>query len=516
MIKYQKILELHDEGISLRGIAASTGNSRQKVTEVIRLAEKKGLVCPLDEEMTDKWIEEFLFPEKTLEGSGRHPLNFDYIHEELAKPNVTLSLLHYEYEAECRANNRIPYSYRSFLRHYSRYADKYKATLRIRRKPGEIMEVDWAGSTAFVIDRDSGEKVKAYVFVATLPCSQISYAEVTLSMNLSSWIQAHNRAYQYFGGSTQIVVPDNLKTSVTKHTSRELVLNPTYREMADHYSTVVMPARVRSPKDKASVEGSVNAISTWIIAALRNTQCFSIDELNEEVWKKLKEFNERPFTRKKGCRLSAFEEEEKFALSPLPSKPYKMSEWKKAIVRPDYHISVDSMFYSVPYEYINREVDVKLLDDMVEVYFNHMRVASHKRLYGKYGQLSTSRDHMPDNHKLFLDQTPEAAFEWAKSIGESTLNVVQYILDTSQNEKQALQSIFSLKKSERSYTKYEIERACKMVISMTKRPTVKSIQTILKSNKKNDAEQELKRKSESTKNNFGFTRGAGYYGGTDR
>lgn len=516
MIHYQKILELHDEGISLRGIAASTGNSRQKVTEIIRLAEKKGVVCPLDEEMTDKWIEEFLFPENTLVDSGRQPLNFDYIHEELAKPNVTLSLLHHEYEAECRANNKIPYSYRSFVRHYSRYADKYKATLRIRRKPGEILEVDWAGSTSFIIDRDTGEKVKAYVFVATLPCSQLSYAEATLSMDLHSWITAHNNAYKYFGGTTQIIVPDNLKTSVTKHTTRELVLNPTYREMADYYNTVVMPARVRTPKDKASVEGSVNVISTWIIAALRNTHCFSIDELNEEVWGKLAEFNERPFTRKKGCRLSAFEEEEKFALSPLPTTPYKMSEWKTAKVRPDYHISVDSMFYSVPYEYINREVDVKLSDDLVEVYFNHMRVASHKRLYGKFGQLSTIRDHMPENHKLFVDQTPEAAFEWAESIGASTLNVVKYILDTSQTEKLALQSIFSLKKSERSYTKYEIERACKMIISMTKRPTVKSIQTILKSNKKNDAEQELKRKTEISENNYGFTRGAHYYGGTDK
>jgi transposase len=516
MIHYRKILELHDEGISFRGIAASTGNSRQKVTEIIELAEKKGLVCPLEEEMTDKWIEEFLFPEKTLEASGRQPLNFDYIHEELAKPNVTLSLLHHEYEAECRANQKIPYSYRSFLRHYSKYADKYKATLRIRRKPGEIIEVDWAGSTAFIIDRDTGERIKVYVFVATLPCSQLSYAEATLSMDSHSWITAHNNAYKYFGGTTQIIVPDNLKTSVTKHTTRELILNPTYREMADYYNTVVMPARVRRPKDKSSVEGSVGVISTWIIAALRNTHCFGIDELNEEVWKKLDEFNQRPFTRKKGSRLSAFEEEEKFALSPLPIAPYKMSEWKTAKVRPDYHLSVESMFYSVPYEYINRQVEVKLSDELVEVFFNHMRVASHKRLYGKFGQFSTTRDHMPDNHKLFVDQTPEAAIEWAESIGASTLSVIRFLLDTSQTEKQALQSIFSLKKSERRYTKHEIERACKMVISMTKRPTVKSIQTILKNNKKNDAEQELKHKTDSSKNNYGFTRGASYYGGTDK
>lgn len=515
MILYRKILELYDEGLSLRGIAASTGNSRQKVTEVIELAEKKGLKCPFDEEMNDRWIEEYLFPEKSMEGSGRQPLDFEYIHKELAKPNVTLSLLHHEYEAQSRANNTIPYSYRSFVRYYSRYAQKHKATMRIRRKPGEIMEVDWAGSTLFIIDRDTGEKVKVYVFVATLPCSQLSYAEATLSMNQHSWINAHIHAYEYFGGATQIVVSDNLKTGVTKHTSRELVLNPTYREMADHYNTIVMPARVRSPKDKASVEGSVGVISTWIIAALRNSHCFSIEELNEELRKKLEEFNHRPFTRKEGCRYTAFEEEEKFALSPLPDMPYKISEWRTAKVRPDYHISIESMFYSVPYEYINRQVDVKLSEDMVVIYYNHMWLTSHKRLYGRFGQISTVREHMPDNHKLFVDQTPEGAIEWAESIGTSTLSVVKYLLDSYQSEKQALQSIFSFKKTEHRYTKYEIELACKMVLSMTKRPTVKSIQTILKANKKKDADQGLRQNGEITENNYGFTRGASYYGGKE-
>ena len=144
-----------------------------------------------------------------------------------------------------------------------------------------------------------------------------------------------------------------------------------------------------------------------------------------------------------------------------------------------------------------------------------MRVASHKRLYGKFGQLSTLRDHMPDNHKLFVDQTPEAAVEWGDSIGAYTLKVVNYILDTAQVEKQALQSIFSLKKSERKYTKYEIERACKMVIAITQRPTVKSIQTILKNNKKTDAEQTLKQNTEMDNHSYGFTRGASYYGGRD-
>lgn len=173
------------------------------------------------------------------------------------------------------------------------------------------------------------------------------------------------------------------------------------------------------------------------------------------------------------------------------------------------------MFYSVPYEYINRQVDVKLSNDLVVVYFNHMWLTSHKRLYGKFGQISTIREHMPDNHKLFVDQTPEVAIEWAESIGSSTLSVVEYLLDSYQSEKQALQSVFSMKKMERRYTKYEIERACKMVLSMTKRPTVKSIQTILKNNKKKDSEQELQQDTKITDINYGFTRGASYYGGKD-
>lgn len=515
MLQYRKILELANDGLSLRSISASTGHGRPKVTEILQLAKDKGLEYPLLEEMDDQWIEEFLYPYKAIENSGYGIIDFDQVHKELAKPNVTLSLLHYEYEVSCRANGKIPYAYRSFLCHYKSYADKYKATLRVRRKPGEIIEMDWAGSTAFIIDRDTGEKIKAYIFVATLPCSQLSYAEATLSMDLNAWIGAHNRAFHYFGSITQIVIPDNLKTSVTRHTLKELVLNPTYREMCDYYGTLCMPARVRAPKDKASVEGSVSTISTWIIAALRNEQCFTLDKLNQKVAKKLEEFNYRDFSKKKGTHFSAFEEEEKFALSPLPSKPYKMAEWRTAKVRPDYHISIENIFYSVPYEYIPKSVDVRVSEHLIEVFFKHMRVATHSRLYGKFGQLSTSKDHMPDNHKLYIEQTPENALKWAENIGENTLSIIQYLLDTYQVERQALSSIFSLKNSSRRYTKYEFERACKEILSITNRPTVKLVQNQLKAIKKKGAEKALERNS-SSQEEFGFTRGTDYWGGKSK
>jgi transposase len=502
---------MNGEGISIRSIAAAMGNSRQKVTEIIRKAEDKGLVVPLPEEMTDKWLEEFLFPEQQLEAKGRHLPDFNLVHKELAKPNVTLTLLHEEYEVECRTSGKIPYAYRSFCDYYTSFAKKYKATMRIRRKPGEIMEVDWAGSTSYIVDRDTGEKIKAYVFVAVLPCSQISYAEAFLTMKSVAWITAHNHAFEYFGGSTDIIVPDNLKTGVKKNDGVDIILNESYRELGEHYGSIILPARVSTPKDKASVEGSVGVISTWIIAALRNTQCFTIEDLNHEIRKKLKEFNERPFTKKPGSRISAFEEEEKFALNPLPLAPYKMSVWKKAKVQLNYHVSVESMFYSVPYEYIQQNIDIRMTENLIELYFNSMRIATHKRLYGQFGQYATVTDHMPDNHRMYVEHTPESSVEWAETVGSSTVKVVQHLLDRYQNEKQALKSIMSLKSLGKKYSKEEIETACSSALSYASSPSVKGIQTILKSNKQ---KQTASSSTEATNTNtHGFTRGASYYGG---
>ncbi|WP_242694624.1 IS21 family transposase [Pseudogracilibacillus auburnensis] len=233
-------------------------------------------------------------------------MDFEYIHKELAKPNITLTLLHDEYVSEAHDAGKIPYAYRTFTEHYRDYAMKYKATMGIRRKPGELLEVDWAGATLFVVDSDIGKKVPVCVFIATLPYSQLFYVEGSYRMDLPSWIKLHQHAFDYFGGVPNILVPDNLKTGVTKHTSKELILNKTYAEMVTYYNAIVMPAHVLTARDKASVEGSVNIVTNWIIQALRNVTCFTL-------------------------------EEEKFALSPLPNTPYKLSEWRKAKVRPDYH-----------------------------------------------------------------------------------------------------------------------------------------------------------------------------------
>ncbi len=518
MIQYREILRLHDQQVSQRGIAASCGHSRQIVKDVIERADKKGILLPLAEDTTDAWLQEVLYPEKNPEKSGRRMPDFERVHRELAKSGVTLSLLWDEYCWQCKAENLIPYSYRQYCRSYREFALKSKATLRIKRKPGEILEVDWAGQTAAIVDHLTGELIPAYIFVATLPCSQYSYVEAFLSMDTPSWIYAHIHALEFFGGVPRLIVPDNLRTGVDRSSRYTPSINRTYQELAEHYETAIVPARVRTPKDKASVEGTVGTISTWIIASLRHQKFFSITDLNSAIRVKLNEFNEKPFQKKQGSRLSAFEDEEKFSLLTLPPKSYELSSWKQATVHYNYHVEVDQMFYSVPYEYIKHRVDIRLTKDIVEIFFNNFRIASHKRLYGTSGQTHTITEHMPDNHQKYVQHTPDASIQWAKEVGPNTERVVNRIFETYRVEQQALKVCLGFMKLADKHSVSRLESACEKALCYTDNPSLKSVQTILTTGQDKPVKEANNtiRKSESVSKgttNYGFTRGANYYGG---
>ncbi|BDR59707.1 hypothetical protein XA3_21480 [Xylocopilactobacillus apicola] len=369
------------------------------------------------------------------------------------------------------------------------------------------MEVDWAGSTLKIIDSDSGELIPTYLFVATLPCSSYSYCEAFLSMKEESWLTAHLHAYEFFGGVTQYLISDNLKTGVKKYRQGEAVLNDAYRDLAEYCNTIAMPAKVRKPKDKPSVEKTVGILSTWVIAALRNQQFFTLEELNKAVRQKLSEFNERPFSKKHkaGNRLTAFKKEEQFALKPLPAEPYKMTSWKKASVQRDYHVNVESQFYSVPYEYISNQVQIKLTKDLVEIFYQGNRIASHKRLKGKYGQFSTNHDHLPANHQLYLDHTIETATKWAEGVGINTLKVMRYLLKSAPSEKQGLKAAFRFKGLARNYAPVEIEAACIKVNKIANAPSISAIERVLKN------KQQLAVTKAPEQESHGFSRGAEYF-----
>lgn len=510
MIAYREILRLHAKGFSNRSIAASCSCSRNTVASVLTEAERMEVRWPLEERMDDRSLQQLLFPDKGKNDVRKAP-DVSFIHKEMAKSGVTLSLLWHEYELVCRENQEIPYSYRQFCRFYEKYVHTSKATMRIKRKPGEALEVDWAGQTAKLKDPMTGEIHAAYVFVAVLPCSQYSYVEAFLSMNARNWIQAHIHAFEFLGGIPRTVIPDNLKTGVVKTTTVDPVLHRTYQEMAEHYQTAIIPTRVRHPKDKASVESAVNGISTWIIASLRNHVFFTIEELNREIQTKLKEYNKKEFQKKTGSRQTAFLEEEKFALFPLPTSRYEIASWQKATVPYDYHISVEKMYYSVPYEYIKHSVEIRSTQSVVEVFYQSFRIASHMRLFGKEGQLSTVPEHMPEDHQNYINWNRDYYTQWAETVGKSTINTVEGLFASYKTEKQALKACMALMKLSDKHSPPRLEDACAKALTYSPRPNLQSIKTILQTGQ--DRINTIKKSSEpQTMNQHGFTRGAAYYG----
>lgn len=293
MVMYRKILELYFNGYSQRTIASSVGSSRRKISNVIKRSRAHDLT-ELTQEMTDEWLAGLLFPEKQPVEKGYAPLQLDWIHSELKKKGVTLSLLHKEYEKRAKLEGKLAYSYRSFSRKYTDHGRKYQLTMPIKKKPGEIMEDDWAGTTLSLMDRMTGQPMKVYVFVATLPFSMMTYAEAVLDMKSENWLNCHIHAYEAFGGVTESLIPDNLKTGVIKSHNVDPVLNESYRELAHHYGTTIIPARPVHPKDKAAVEGTVGFITRQVIAALRNFQTFSLEELNEAIRKQMHDILRAP------------------------------------------------------------------------------------------------------------------------------------------------------------------------------------------------------------------------------
>ena len=511
MTNYREILRLHSLGINKTDIATSCLCSRNTVASVLQRAMLAGLRFPLPEKMSDKQFMERLFGTCETKVNYKMP-DYEYVHREMAKSGVTLTLLWLEYCEQCRDGGELPYKSTQFNKYYADHVKSTKATMHINRKPGELLEVDWAGQTASITDTDTGEIIPAYVFVATLPYSGYSYVEAFLSQNQECWITAHVNAYSFFGGVTRILVPDNLKTGVEKVYRSETIINKTYQEMAEHYGTAVIPARVKAPKDKPSVEGTVGIISTWILAVIRNQQFLSLKELNVVIFEKLHTFNHKSFQKKDGSRATLFGEERPFLL-PLPDRAFELATWKIATVQYNYHISTDNQNYSVPYEYIKQKVDVRLTKNVTEVFFEGNRICSHPRLYGRVNQYSTRQEHMPPNHQKFVQWNGERFRSWSAKIGANTASVVELFLSSNKVEQQGYKACMALLKLSDKYSAERLEMACVKALSYTPRPSFKSISAILKSGQDKIIDTEP---ASSNSSEYGITRGAGYYAGRDK
>lgn len=305
MTKYREILRLHSLGFSQQNIAYSCSVSKKTVNRVVNKAKNSNIFWPLDDNQTDDVLEELLFPSAKQSTLTKRMPDLAYIHKELLKNGVSKKLLWTEYMEDCRLNNEDPLMYSQFCYHIQQDEQKRRATMHVSRKPAEQIEVDWAGDPARIIDPDTGEIIDAYVFVGVMTYSQYTYVEAFINEKQQAWITAHVHMYEYFGGVAKILVPDNCKTAVIHNGGwYNQQVNAVYHEMAEHYGTAIIPARVRRPKDKPNAESSVSSISTWIIAALRDEQFFSLAELNSAIRERLKDFNAKLFQKKEGSRLS--------------------------------------------------------------------------------------------------------------------------------------------------------------------------------------------------------------------
>lgn len=508
MRKIREILRLkHECKRSNREIAISCGIGSSTVSDYLIRARVAGVTWPVDPSIDDATLEQLLFPSVAPVIASKKAPDFQQIHNELKRrKSVTLGLLWEEYK-EDHPNG---YQYSWFCKNYRTWTGHLDVVMRQDHRAGEKLFVDYAGQTVPVVDRLTGEVTQSQIFVAVLGASNYTYAEATKSQKLEDWIGSHVRTFSFMGGIPELVVPDNLKSGVTKACRYEPDVNPTYLDLANHYNTAILPARAKKPRDKAKAEAGVLLVERWILARLRNHTFFSIAELNKEIKNLLVRLNSKPFKKLLGSRQSQFEELDKPALKPLPTTPYRIAYWKKATVNIDYHIEVEGHYYSVPYQLVKKKLDVRYTDKTVEVLHKGKRIASHIRNNYR-GHHTTVKEHMPKRHQKYLEWTPDRFQRWAQKIGPQTATLTETLLHSKAHPQQAYRSILGILRLSKSYGDDRLEEACRRALHFNAL-SYRSIASILKNN--------LDKKTPTTKTetppvNHDNIRGAKYYKTTE-
>jgi len=475
--KLKELLRLNALGLSQRQIARSCCIGQATVSEYLKAAAAAGLEWREVAEWDDDRLWAALFPSPNPPAVRRQlpEPNYAALHHELQTNKfVTLQLLWEEYRAE------HPDGYR-----YSRFCDLYRAWLRRQEvvlrqdhRAGEKLFVDYAGATVPIHNLETGQVWDAAIFVAVLGASNYTYAEASLSQGLADWIGAHMRAFEFIGGVTEIVTPDNLKSGVTKACRYEPSVNRTYEEMAAHYGVAVIPARPRKPRDKAKAEAGVLFVERWILAALRKRKFFTLGELNQVIAELLVRLNNRPFRKREGCRRSLFEQLDRPALRPLPAERYQYGDWETHRVNIDYHVAFDHHWYSVPYLLVQQQVEVRATAATVEIFHRGQRVASHARSYKRH-DATTVDAHRPKSHQRHLEWTPSRLVDWASKTGPATAAVFDKIMAGKRHPEQGYRSCLGILRLGKEYSAERLEAACRRALALNA-CSYPSVQSILK------------------------------------
>ncbi|OFX22340.1 MAG: integrase [Anaeromyxobacter sp. RBG_16_69_14] len=456
MRKLREVIRLRlQAGQSGRAIARACGISSSTVSEYLGRIALAGLGWPLLPELDDDAaLERLLFPDERHPVSNRPEPEWSFIHRELQRRHVTKQLLWQEYKEATPGGLQ----YSQFCDRYLRWAKPLSATMRQAHRVGEKAFIDFSGSGLDLVHPVTGECQTVVLFLAVLGASNLTYAEPVLNQDLPTWIGCHVRALEYFGGTTEIWVPDNPRVGVTKASKYEPVLNRTYEDLAGHYGAAVIPARPYKPRDKAKVEVGVLIASRWILAVLRNRIFYSMEEMRVAVAELLEKLNHRQMRRLKKSRRELFEEIERAAMKPLPVRPYEYAEWARPRVDLSYHVEHDDHFYSVHYSLIGEQLDLRATEATVEIFRRGTRIDSYPRSYAK-GKYTTRKEHMPRAHLDQVEWTPERLTDWATKTGPQTAALVEAIMASKGHPQQGFKACLGVLRLAKQYPAQRIERA---------------------------------------------------------
>jgi len=456
MAKFREILRLHELGYSQCAIAQSCAVARSTVQDYVRRATAKNLSYEQLRQLSDDEVKERLGKGKRKASERVEAIDFAVVELELQRKGVTLALLW----QEGLDKGQWQMSYGTFCRRYNQWRIRQQLSLRQVYKGGEKLFVDYCGLTVPVVDLATREVTLAQVFVACLGASNYTYAEATPTQALAHWIGAHGRALSFFGGVPECIVPDNLKSGVTDPCRYEPGINRSYQEFAEHYGVAILPARPKKPRDKAKVEKAVQEVERQILAPLRHEQFSSFTALNAAIAQGLQRLNHRVMQGYGVSRQALFEQVDQPALGPLPPLPFVFGHWKNAKVNVDYHIEVEHHYYSVPYTLVTQEVQVKVSEQLVEVFHQHQRIAAHERSRRRYRH-TTVPEHMPPEHLAYKQQSKERFLAWGERIGAQTKAQIQAIFDSKAHEEQAFRSLKGLQRLAQRYPPERLESACR-------------------------------------------------------
>lgn len=459
MRRIKEVLRLkHHCRFSHREIAANCQMAVSTVSEYLKRAQDAGLSWSEAQNLSERELGSRLFANPV----PNHPResftlpDYEVVHQELTRYrnlNLTLTQLWIEYKEQ----NPAGYQYTQFCEHYSRWKGSRDYCMRQVHKAGEKLFVDY-GQGLCLTDPKTGEQIKTHLFVAVWGASNFTYAEAALSQELPSWIQSHAHAFDYFGCVPHVLVPDCLKSGVSEACFYEPEINPTYQELAEHYGAAVLPARPKHPRDKAKVECGVLIAKRWILSVLRHRIFYSLSEMNAAIKELLEVLNHRALRKLKISRKELFEKLDRPSALPLPDHPYEYAEWKKATVNIDYHIEVDSHYYSVPFSLIREKLEVRITTLVIEVFLKGDRVTAHQRSYLKHRH-TTLAEHMPPDHRKYLEWTPSRIIQWAGQTGPATAKLVENILGGRTFPEQGYRSCLGVLRLGKHYGSERLEAA---------------------------------------------------------